>query len=112
MNDASPFRSLHISDELVDTFTRLICDGSEGEAARMVEQLTVGGMDAEAVMMELLAPSARLMGEFWCQDRRDFLEVTLGLTRLQQLVRQFIDNFAQFEDHVDESVRKAAPVAA
>lgn len=89
MNDASPFRSLHISDELVDTFTRLICDGSEGEAARMVEQLTVGGMDAEAVMMELLAPSARLMGEFWCQDRRDFLEVTLGLTRLQQLVRQF-----------------------
>jgi len=30
----------------------------------------------------------------------------------QQLVRQFIDNFAQFEDHVDESVRKAAPVAA
>ena len=30
----------------------------------------------------------------------------------QQLVRQFIDNFAQFEDHVDEAVRKAAPVAA
>jgi phosphoenolpyruvate carboxykinase (ATP) len=30
----------------------------------------------------------------------------------QQLVRQFIDNFAQFEDHVDEGVRKAAPVAA
>ena len=27
-------------------------------------------------------------------------------------VRQFIDNFAQFEDHVDEGVRKAAPVAA
>jgi phosphoenolpyruvate carboxykinase (ATP) len=30
----------------------------------------------------------------------------------QTLVRQFIENFAQFEDHVDESVRKAAPVAA
>jgi len=30
----------------------------------------------------------------------------------QLLVRQFIDNFAQFEDHVDEGVRKAAPVAA
>lgn len=89
MNDASPFRSLHISDELVETFTTLICDGAEGEAARMVEQLTLGGMDAEAVMMELLAPSARLMGEFWCEDRRDFVEVTLGLARLQQLVRQF-----------------------
>ena len=30
----------------------------------------------------------------------------------QVLVRQFIENFAQFEDHVDEGVRKAAPVAA
>jgi len=30
----------------------------------------------------------------------------------QDLVRKFIDNFAQFADHVDEGVRKAAPVAA
>jgi phosphoenolpyruvate carboxykinase (ATP) len=30
----------------------------------------------------------------------------------QTLVRQFVDNFAQFADHVDEGVRKAAPVAA
>ncbi len=30
----------------------------------------------------------------------------------QTLVRQFIDNFAQFAEHVDEGVRQAAPVAA
>ncbi len=30
----------------------------------------------------------------------------------QSLVRQFIENFAQFEDHVDEGVRKAAPAVA
>jgi phosphoenolpyruvate carboxykinase (ATP) len=30
----------------------------------------------------------------------------------QDLVRKFIDNFAQFEEHVDEGVRNAAPVAA
>ena len=29
----------------------------------------------------------------------------------QTLVRQFVDNFAQFEGHVDEGVRNAAPVA-
>ena len=29
----------------------------------------------------------------------------------QTLVKQFIDNFAQFEDHVDEGVRAAAPAA-
>jgi phosphoenolpyruvate carboxykinase (ATP) len=32
--------------------------------------------------------------------------------KAQTLVRQFIDNFAQFADHVDESVRQAAPVSA
>ncbi len=30
----------------------------------------------------------------------------------QKLVRQFIDNFAQFADHVDEGVRQSAPIAA
>ncbi len=30
----------------------------------------------------------------------------------ERLVRQFIDNFAQFADHVDEGVRQAAPQAA
>ena len=30
----------------------------------------------------------------------------------QTLVHQFIENFAQFADHVDEGVRRAAPVAA
>jgi len=29
----------------------------------------------------------------------------------QKLVQLFVDNFAQFEDHVDESVRQAAPAA-
>ncbi len=89
MNDASLFRSINISADLVETFATLVCDGQEADAARIMEQLSVGGMDAEALMLELLAPSARLMGEFWCQDRRDFVEVTLGLARLQQLVRQF-----------------------
>ena len=30
----------------------------------------------------------------------------------KKLVGQFIDNFAQFADHVDEGVRQAAPKAA
>lgn len=30
----------------------------------------------------------------------------------QGLVRQFVDNFAEFADHVDEGVRQAAPTTA
>ncbi|RMF09480.1 MAG: phosphoenolpyruvate carboxykinase [Alphaproteobacteria bacterium] len=32
--------------------------------------------------------------------------------KAQELVQRFIDNFAQFEDHVDDAVRAAAPTAA
>ena len=89
MNDASPFRVPPVSAEQVECFTRLICDGHEDEAHHMVEDLLSGGASPEALMLTLLAPAARLMGECWCQDRRDFVEVTLGMARMQQLVRQF-----------------------
>jgi methanogenic corrinoid protein MtbC1 len=89
VNDASPFRVPAVSAEQVESFTRLICDGCDDEAHYMVEELLSGGASPEALMMTLLAPSARLMGEDWCQDRRDFVEVTLGMARLQQMVRQF-----------------------
>ena len=89
MNDASPFRVPAISAELVESFTGLICDGHEADAEQMVEQLLGSGASPETLMLELLAPAARLMGECWCEDRRDFVEVTLGMARLQQMVRQF-----------------------
>lgn len=89
VNDASPFRVPAVSARQVESFTGLICDGREDEAHLLVEELLSGGASPEALMMTLLAPAARMMGELWCQDRRDFVEVTLGMTRLQQLVRQF-----------------------
>lgn len=100
MNDASPFRVPPVSAEQVESFTRLICDDREDEAHRMVEDLLSGGVAPEALMMTLLAPAARVMGEFWCQDRCDFVEVTLGMARLQQLVRQFrLPSVAPEEQH-------------
>lgn len=89
MNDASPFRVPAVSAELVESFTGLICDGQEADAERMVEQMLGQGTSPETLMLELLAPAARLMGEHWCQDQRDFMDVTLGMARLQQLVRRF-----------------------
>lgn len=89
MNDASPFRVPAMSAELVESFTGLVCDGYEADAEQMVEQLLSQGASPEVLMLQLLAPAARLMGECWCDDRRDFVEVTLGMARLQQLVRRF-----------------------
>lgn len=39
-------------------------------------------------MVDLLAPAARLLGEYWEDDRCDFVDVTMGLWRLQEVVHE------------------------
>ena len=46
------------------------------------------GLPVERVLLDLLAPSARLMGEMWTADQVSFVDVTLGLSRIQQMLRQ------------------------
>jgi MerR family transcriptional regulator, light-induced transcriptional regulator len=88
MNDFRSFHPPSISTDLVETFTSLVFSGDGGDAGQLVDRLMAEGAPREAIMMDLLAPSARKMGELWCEDRRDFVEVTLGLSRIQQLLRR------------------------
>lgn len=45
------------------------------------------GVPVEAICDALLAPAARMLGEQWVEDERNFAEVTLGLTRLHEALR-------------------------
>lgn len=76
-------------DELVETFTNYLFTGDGGHAALLLEQLFADGMDPESIMLGLMAPAARHMGALWADDRLNFVEVTLGMARLQHLLRQF-----------------------
>lgn len=89
MNDVALFLARGIPPEMVETFTHLVFSPDISDATLMIEQLFDDGVSAEAVMLELLAPAARLMGEMWCGDEANFLDVTLGLSRIQHLMRQF-----------------------
>ena len=53
-----------------------------------VEAVLARGVSVDAVMVDLLAPTARLLGEYWEDDRCDFVEVTMGLWRLQEVVHE------------------------
>lgn len=53
-----------------------------------VEELLDRGVSAESIFVDLLAPSARKLGEFWEADSCDFLDVTIGLWRLQEVMRE------------------------
>lgn len=61
------------------------------EAAELlaeIEALLAEGMSAESALLDLLAPAARELGAFWETDRCGFVDVTMGLWRLQELAHE------------------------
>lgn len=64
--------------------------GSDLEAAvAYVAILRERGLSMETLFIELLEPTARLLGEMWDRDECDFIDVTLGVARLQKLLASF-----------------------
>lgn len=53
-----------------------------------IESVLARGVSVDTVMVDLLAPTARLLGEYWDDDRCDFIDVTMGLWRLQEVVHE------------------------
>lgn len=60
-------------------------------AVRYVIVLRDRGLSMETLFIELLEPTARHLGEMWDNDACDFIDVTLGVARLQKLLAAFND---------------------
>jgi MerR family transcriptional regulator, light-induced transcriptional regulator len=61
------------------------------EAASLLEEVDgfiADGASVETICLDLLAPAARKLGEMWESDECDFLDVTMGLWRLQEVMRE------------------------
>ena len=72
----------HEVAELADLSMRL----DAGAAIAYVEGLRGAGHRAEALCLDLLAPAARRLGWLWDHDYCSFIDVTLGLGRLQRVL--------------------------
>lgn len=72
--DASRFASLPLHTEA-------------GELLEVVQTYLDKGVSVEAIYIGLLAPAARKLGELWEADECDFVDVTMGLWRLQEVMR-------------------------
>jgi methanogenic corrinoid protein MtbC1 len=70
----------HLADLAIHSDARHLADISEIAMAQ--------GLGFEALMLDVMTPAARILGERWEDDRADFIEVTLGLWRLQELVHE------------------------
>ncbi len=51
------------------------------------------GVPVESVYIDLLGESARTLGEYWSADECDFVDVTMGLWRLQEVMREVSSRF-------------------
>lgn len=89
-NDA---RSGSMSGGEVEAFTTIVMSGDEPELGAALATLRARRMSVEAIMVDLLAPAARRMGELWSEDLCDFTAVTIGLGRLQRLMRELSPAF-------------------
>jgi methanogenic corrinoid protein MtbC1 len=74
------------SAEDVDSFADIILSPNLNSAADFIDGMRGRGLSVEMICVELMAPTARRLGEYWLEDRCSFLDVTMGLGRLQRLL--------------------------
>lgn len=72
----------------IEAFAAVLLGDDDEAPLQWVERLLAKGMAAETLFVELLAPSARLLGELWVEDCADPAAVTFGVGRLHRLMRQ------------------------
>jgi methanogenic corrinoid protein MtbC1 len=69
-------------------FARALAAPQASDAGADLQDFRRQGASVPTLMLDLMAPAARMLGEDWIADRRGFAEVTLGLSRLQRLLRE------------------------
>jgi methanogenic corrinoid protein MtbC1 len=77
------------AQQAIKTFTRFVIDHDETALHDVVAGLLAQGTTLDAVFLDLLAPTADLLGELWWSDDCTFTDVTLALFKLQSLLRAF-----------------------
>jgi methanogenic corrinoid protein MtbC1 len=78
----------------VQGFVAQLMVGADAPTQALLAQLRRRGMTVEALYLDLLAPAARLLGEYWDNDLADFAAVTVGLGQLQRLLRDLSPDFS------------------
>ena len=56
-----------------------------------IDKFLADGVSVDAIYIDLLAPAARQLGEMWENDDCDFVDVTMGLWRLQEVMREIAE---------------------
>ena len=78
----------------IDALAHIVLGDDLEAAATYVAIMKDRGLSMETLYVELLEPTARHLGEMWDRDECDFIDVTLGVGRLQKLLAIFNETYA------------------
>lgn len=81
---------------------RLVVAEDVPVALAFVDALHERGVASDSVLLDVCAPAARLLGQFWEHDLCSFAQVTVGLSRLQQVMRELSPALEQAMDQTRE----------
>ena len=73
--------------EAAEDFAQMVLSKESDSLIVHVGTLLRSGLAMEDIYVDLLIPAARRLGDYWNEDRISFTDVTIGLGRLQQVVR-------------------------
>ena len=76
-----------------------------GPAQEMLNAIERMGRPVPELLLELLAPTARHLGKLWETDHCDFVEVTIGLRRLQDIMRRMSPDSQADDARIGEAPR-------
>jgi methanogenic corrinoid protein MtbC1 len=76
-----------LGPETTETFARMAVCREPDSLIAFVGGLLQAGVSLDTIYTELLVPAARRLGDYWDEDTASFTDVTIGLGRLQQVVR-------------------------
>jgi methanogenic corrinoid protein MtbC1 len=80
---APPLSRPLLGPEIVEDFARLVLGKDTDVLIAYVASLVQRGAPLQSIYMDLLAPTARLLGDYWVSDKCSFADVTIGLGKLQ-----------------------------
>jgi len=73
---------------LIGMMAQLALDGDAAAIVDGLEELLVMGQDFLALHGSLIEPAARLLGDWWCEDRIGAVEIAIALSYLQSAMRR------------------------
>ena len=82
-----------ITVEDIRHFAKLVLSQDEDLAFGSIQAFRARGVTVEKLYLDLLAPTARYLGDLWNDDLCNFTDVTVGLGRLQRVLRELSPAF-------------------